>query len=195
MLHSSRVDPHRSIGVDDDLPAEARPRGVFRRRLAATLWQAHEFDASGSEPCDDLVGAIRRCVRNDEYLPALGRILDGENPFECAGDPFDFVVDGQHDADRGPLGCALRPVRQCPPNHPQELEDRGIAQECVGTESRGGDQQHQREGGSEGHRTLTEQFPCRPCRIDGAFPAVALTQQAGVAGGRQKAQRSWAGER
>src|SRR5436190_10138902 len=35
----------------------------------------------------------------------LERILAIEYPAERAGDPFDFVVDGQRDADRGPVGC------------------------------------------------------------------------------------------
>ncbi len=120
---------------------------VLRRGLALAPRQPEQLDAAIGKVRDDLVGPIGRRIRDNEDLPPVCRIIDGENPFERGRNDPGLVVDGQHDADPGD-GRAWRRLTAPAPQAAHQHQDRGIAEKGVDAKADG---QRDYDAGQEHH--------------------------------------------
>ncbi len=80
---------------------------VLDRRLARALRQAEQLDPSVGIGGDDLVRAVRRGVRDDKDLRAVGRVVEAEQALQSPADRALFVVNRDGYADRRPISALL----------------------------------------------------------------------------------------
>ena len=72
---------------------------MILRSGLAPAWDPEQTHArvGGCERLDQVVGPIRRSVRDDHDLELVGRIVEGEQVLEAALDHERFIVGGDHE--------------------------------------------------------------------------------------------------
>ena len=152
--HRRRMQANGGVGVDDDLTAKERARCVLGCGLATSHRHAQQLHALAGIFSHDLVGAVRRRVRQDENLAPLRRIVLRDKSVDCAADLHFLVVGRNHDAHERPF-AGRRHVRCA--RRGEQPEQRGIYRIRVDEQHRG-----EREQNPPDHEHLaTVTMKCR----------------------------------
>ena len=119
----ARLVDGRDVGEHQDVSPSRRDGRVLRQRLPAPPLDPQQADA-GRELPHDLVGPVRRAVRRDDHLEAVGGIVARESLFELPPDVPLLVVRTDDERDRR-LDCA--PVHRPPAHHRHRPQHHGVA--------------------------------------------------------------------
>ena len=134
--------PHGvGVGEGDDLAARGADAGVLGADLPAPRELEHVVGPGGPGALGRAVG---RAVAGDDDLETVGRVVEGPEVLDAAGDDVLLLVGGDDHGDRGEAGGGIATGRRGPPTgeRAEGGEQQAVARLRVGEQAGGDPEEH-----------------------------------------------------